>query len=133
MRTRVGVYVVATHDGRILLTQLADHTPHAGLWTLPGGGMEFGEQPGEALARELFEETGLVATEVALADAVAASGGGSQPWMRVRLLYTARVRGVPRVVEVGGSTVAVAWVPLDGLSALPLAPLVQDAVRVVEG
>ncbi|MGK5523326.1 NUDIX hydrolase, partial [Micromonospora sp. URMC 107] len=41
-----------------LLTRVSDGYPGAGCWHLPGGGTDYGEQPGAALIRELVEETG---------------------------------------------------------------------------
>ena len=61
---RVAAYVVAADArGRVLLTrfELPGH-PGSGAWTLPGGGMEWGEQPHATALRELKEETGLSAT-----------------------------------------------------------------------
>jgi ADP-ribose pyrophosphatase YjhB (NUDIX family) len=48
------------HDaaGRLLLIQRG-HEPHAGRWSLPGGRIEVGESPEQAVAREVREETGL--------------------------------------------------------------------------
>jgi 8-oxo-dGTP diphosphatase len=48
------------HDaaGRLLLIQRG-HDPHRGLWSLPGGRMEAGESPEQAIVREVREETGL--------------------------------------------------------------------------
>ena len=48
------------HDaaGRLLLIQRG-HDPHRGLWSLPGGRIEAGESPEQAIVREVREETGL--------------------------------------------------------------------------
>lgn len=56
---RVGAYAVCVRDGQILLTHQAAPGPAQGQWTLPGGGVEFGEDPASAAARECCEETGL--------------------------------------------------------------------------
>ena len=56
---RFAAYAVATDPaGRVLLTRISDGYPGAGCWHLPGGGTDYGEQPGAALIRELVEETG---------------------------------------------------------------------------
>ncbi|HZD98402.1 MAG TPA: NUDIX domain-containing protein [Micromonosporaceae bacterium] len=52
--------VVVDADDRILLIRRADN----GDWALPAGAMELGESIGECAARELNEETGLVATSL---------------------------------------------------------------------
>lgn len=48
------------HDaaGRLLLIRRG-HAPHAGRWSLPGGHIEAGESPAQAVEREVLEETGL--------------------------------------------------------------------------
>lgn len=62
--TRVGAYALCRDsDGRILLTRFAfpGHPDH-GKWTMPGGGMEWGESPEATARREVLEETGLTVT-----------------------------------------------------------------------
>lgn len=46
-------------DGRFLLLQRAAHKPQGGTWGVPAGKVEPGEQPDEALLRELREEAGI--------------------------------------------------------------------------
>lgn len=50
---------VLTRDGLILLARRAAHKSQAGLWEFPGGKIEDGETPADALRRELKEELGL--------------------------------------------------------------------------
>ena len=51
--------VIRDFDGRFLLV-LRDRPPQAGCWSLPGGRVEPGESPQQAMEREVLEETGLV-------------------------------------------------------------------------
>jgi 8-oxo-dGTP pyrophosphatase MutT (NUDIX family) len=134
---RAGAYAVL-HDARgILLTQLFTRR-----WTLPGGGIHIGESPEGALRREVHEETGFVLDGVRLAHASTARWTGRAPdavledFQAVYLIYTADPpAGDPRVLELDGSTVAAAWVPicevfdrdlsgaaLDGLALLGFRP-----------
>jgi 8-oxo-dGTP pyrophosphatase MutT (NUDIX family) len=50
-----GQALVVDHEGRILMQRRAD----SGNWSLPGGVMELGETLGQAVVREVREETGL--------------------------------------------------------------------------
>ena len=58
----VGAAVVVFDDeGRLLLVKRAEGATRAGLWAIPAGYVDYGEDVKEAAARELLEETGLVA------------------------------------------------------------------------
>jgi 8-oxo-dGTP pyrophosphatase MutT (NUDIX family) len=57
-RFSVGVGGLLRYDGKVLLVQRGKN-PGKGRWTFPGGYAEEDEPPDEALAREVFEETGL--------------------------------------------------------------------------
>lgn len=137
-RVRVGVYAVITDpDGRLLLTRLAPGREAAGRWTLPGGGLDHGEDPLDGLRREVHEETGLDAEPGALLRVTAqrnppeltASGDDVHT---VRLLFAAEVHdpAPPQVVEVGGSTDAARWVAPDELERLPLLDLARLGARL---
>lgn len=47
-------------NGRVLMQRRPAGKAHAGLWEFPGGKVEVGEAPSEALVRELREELGIV-------------------------------------------------------------------------
>jgi 8-oxo-dGTP diphosphatase len=50
--------IVTDEQGRLLMIQRG-HDPGAGLWSIPGGRIEPGETDGQALVREMLEETNL--------------------------------------------------------------------------
>jgi 8-oxo-dGTP diphosphatase len=55
---------VIRRDGRLLLCRRPAHKRHGGLWEIPGGKLEPGEELFDAARRELDEELGLQATSV---------------------------------------------------------------------
>lgn len=50
---------ILEHQGRILICRRAEGDSHSGKWEFPGGKIEPGETPEQALARELEEELGI--------------------------------------------------------------------------
>lgn len=137
VQKRVSAYALAVDGDRMLLVRLSEQSPvfTPGLWHLPGGGIDPGEQPVEALARELHEEAGLELADARLVDArtyAAVRGGVS--WHLTALFYRVEVRGgAPTVLEENGSTGAVAWLPLADLSPDSLSPAAADGVRLIRG
>lgn len=86
---KVAVIAFVTHGDRLLLIRRAVD-PARGRWALPGGFMDAGEMPHEALKREIREEVGLEIRVGALMNIFPMNGPGSRSWGIV-LAY----RGVP--------------------------------------
>lgn len=128
--------------GRVLLTEIARGYPGAGRWHLPGGGTDPGEQPADALLRELFEETGQHGEIVALLGvthrrSLGAVGPEGYPmnWHAVRALYRVLVPqpSTPSVTEAaGGSTASAAWFAPAELAGLSVTEVVQWAASLPE-
>jgi ADP-ribose pyrophosphatase YjhB (NUDIX family) len=138
-RQRVAAYAVIIRRGEILLSRLAPRISGGELWTLPGGGLDHGEDPQAAVVREIFEETGLRATVsrdarvYSMHNARARFGKDKADFHALRIVFEGWVAAdspAPEVQEVDGSTVAAAWHPLDGVLAggVPVTTLVTEAL-----
>lgn len=133
---RVAAYAVIIEHGRLLLTELSEHTTMPGWWTLPGGGLDLGETPADAVTREVAEETGQLVVDVELVGVSTMRQAGESRWgvkdyQAVRLLYTAHCPdpGPPVVHDVGGSTRSARWVPLSDVSSLDTVETVSSALE----
>jgi 8-oxo-dGTP diphosphatase len=117
---RVAAYGVITDGGRVLLA----HWNEGGRsgWTLPGGGIDPGEDPANAVVREILEETGYIAeagellgidSKVIPAEHRFVPEAG--PLHALRIVYRATVTGGALTNELDGTTDEAAWFPLDGI------------------
>ncbi|HXH79192.1 NUDIX hydrolase [Nocardioides sp.] len=140
---RVAAYALIRRGSAVLLTRLSKRAHHAGSWTLPGGGIDHGEPPATALAREVTEECG-IACEVGVLLGVhdthfsgMAPSGRVEDFHGVHLVFAAAVApdAEPEVVEVDGTTDAVAWVELDDIESgeVSVLDLVHHALGLVSG
>lgn len=67
---KVAAAVLIEKDSRVLLVRRANE-PYRGLWTLPAGFVNGGEDPAQAAARECLEETGLSVVVKRVLDVIA--------------------------------------------------------------
>jgi 8-oxo-dGTP diphosphatase len=140
-RQRLAAYALIRRDDAVLLTRHSARGPRPGTWTLPGGGVDHGEPPAAAVAREVLEETGLVATVGELLGVHDEHFTGTAPHGReedfhgIHLVFEAIVNGgEPQVHDVEGTTDAVAWVPVTEVAsgAVPASTLVTAAVAMTQ-
>jgi len=136
---RLAAYAVIVRGDQILLSRLAERVTKRELWSLPGGGVDHGEDPRDAVVREVYEETGLHAQVGETAHVHSLHVADS--WRRGRRVDAHSVRIVyegwvpadapePHVTEIDGSTAEAAWKPiaavLDG--TVPTVSLVTEAL-----
>ena len=140
-RQRVAAYALVRRGDQILMSHLSPRVPFDG-WTLPGGGVDHGESPRDALRREVHEETGLHVTAGRVLDVYSHHFTGRSPsgvmedFHGLGLIYEAEVdaqsQGVePRVVEVDGSTDRCGWVDLEEAARLPLTGAARFGLRLL--
>ena len=130
--TRVASYGIVLRERNILLCRCAAYLPEGGQWTLPGGGIEFGESPETAMVREVNEETGLVVEPSALAGIDSISGEEpSRFYHSIRIVYFASELGGELRNETDGSTDLCAWHPLDSIHELPTLDLVRKSLQFI--
>lgn len=137
-RTRVAAYAVCLDPaGRILLCRISFPPRAVGLWTLPGGGLDFGEDPAEGVMRELAEETGLEGRIAALEGVSSRSfeldeAEGSGEVHTVRILYRVEVTGGELRDEMEGTTDRCAWFTPQEARGLRLGDLAVMALDLIE-
>lgn len=118
---------------------LLSHWTGGPAWSMPGGGMELGEQATETVIREVFEETGYdvevqqilgVDTYVIPAERRFAEGLDT-PLQGVRIVYRARITGGELTFERDGSSDRAEWFALDDLPQARVS-LVDIALRLAD-
>ena len=122
MRTVIVAAALIIEEGKILVTQRKKDSPHGFLWEFPGGKVKEGEEPREALRRELMEELDVEAEVGTIFDAVF----HSYPEFPILLLvYRCRVkRGLLKPIGCHD----LRWVTLRELEKLEMPPA-DDPVR----
>lgn len=138
MDLRVAAYgVITDDDDRVLLARWTGGRRVA--WTLPGGGLEPGEDPEDAMRREVREETGYTARIHALIGVhsrVIPAGRRTQkadvPLHTLRIVYRAGIIGGTLRFEKNGSTDRAGWFTLPEVKKLQRVKLVDIALRMAK-
>ncbi|MFF3289590.1 NUDIX hydrolase [Streptomyces sp. NPDC003023] len=132
---RVAAYAVCIRDDQILLARWVarDGTKK---WTLPGGGMDHGEDPLDTVVREVAEETGHTSEMTALLglDSVRRRYprklGAFADFQGLRIVYEGRITGGELRNETNGSTDLAAWHSLAAVPDLDRVELVDVGLEL---
>ena len=140
-RQRVAAYALLTRDDEVLLTRMSSRTRIVGRWTLRGGGIDHGEDPRDALRREVYEETGLRVEPGRVIDVHAThfigarADGRVEDYHGIHLIFEASIAdddkdAVLRVVEEDSSTEHAEWVKMTSAAELDLLSAARHALTL---
>lgn len=139
MDLRVAAYaVVIDAEDRVLLAHWNEGRRAA--WTMPGGGLEPGEDPERAVRREVREETGYkvqVDELLGIHSRVIPPGrrltpGVTEPLHTLRIVYRATIVGGRLRNEKDGSTDRAEWFALGDIASLQRVKLVDIALEMAK-
>jgi 8-oxo-dGTP diphosphatase len=125
---RAGVSVAVFRNGEVLLV-VRGKGYYEGAWSLPGGAVELGETPEEAARRELFEETGLLALNLALSDVASAilkgPDGTVETHYMIAVFACAKFSGT---IKAGGDAPDARWFAVEAVPGLMRTPGLEAAI-----
>ena len=130
--TRISAYGLLRRDEELLLCRLSERVGmNPGCWTLPGGGIDFGEDPEAAVVREFIEETGLVVKveRLVAVDSLCDSMPGWSPMHSLRIIYDVQYVSGDLQYEYEGTTDLCAWHSHAQMQTLPLVGLAELGIR----
>lgn len=135
MDIRVAAYAVIIEDDQVLLSHWNENGRSG--WSMPGGGIDAGEDPADAAVREIFEETGyhavldeLIGIDSHVVPAEARMHPNAGPLHAIRIIYRAHVIGGELTNEMDGSSDEAKWVPLADVPQLRRVGLVDIALNM---
>ena len=138
MSFRLAAYAVCIEDGRVLLARYAPPMGESN-WTLPGGGVEHGEDPFDAVIREVAEETGcdavverLLGVDSRVIPVAERRLPGRLPHQNVGIFYRVRITGGQLRPEPNGETVESAWTTIPDVAHLRRSSLVDIGLALAQ-
>lgn len=130
MSLRLAAYAVCVRGEKVLLA--VARSPHGvDTWTLPGGRVEPGEDPFDAVTREVAEETGLdgVVERLLGVDSRTIPAADRLPGLpdhqNIGIFYTVRIVGGELRPEPNGDTGEPVWTPIVDVASLRRSSLVD--------
>ena len=138
MSFRLAVYAVCVEDGRVLLARYMSPEGESS-WTLPGGRVEHGEDPFDAVIREFAEETGcnamverLLGVDSRVIPAAERRLPGPLSHQNVGIFYQVRITGGQLRPEPDGEVAESAWTPVPGVAHLRRSSLVDVGLALAQ-
>lgn len=114
-------------DRRVLIAQRPEGKSLAGLWEFPGGKLEAGESPEQALIRELEEELGIETKTACLAPVTFASHSYDNFHLMMPLYACRKWQGTPQARE----HTALKWVRPQALRDYPMPPADEPLIAAL--
>ncbi|RPK44773.1 Bifunctional NMN adenylyltransferase/Nudix hydrolase [Streptomyces sp. ADI92-24] len=129
MSFRLAAYAVCVEDGRVLLARHVSANGESN-WTLPGGGVEQGEDPFDAVIREVAEETGCDAVVESLLGVdsrviPAAEARRGIEHQNIGVFYRVRITGGRLRPEPNGEVAESVWTPFPDVASLRRSSLID--------
>ncbi len=122
---KVAVVTLVRDENKVLLARRAN-TPQQGLWTLPGGFVDAGEDPARAAERECLEETSLTVRVSGLIDVI--TGQEHPRGAHILIIYQAEI--ISGEIKAGDDVDCAGFFDLDSLPPLAFQSTQQIIQRI---
>jgi 8-oxo-dGTP diphosphatase len=135
-KLHLGIYGVLKNNGNILLVKKI-RGPYTGLYDLPGGKMEHGEQITEGLKREFIEETGVIVSKSELLCALVHNEtftyeGELISMHQVGIIHTVKDFDDSNIIEDmhEEDSAGAIWIPIEECTRDKLSPFAYKAINL---